>query len=254
MISVITITFNNYEELIQTTNSLIGVENIEHIIINGGKCEKTLKFLNEEFKGVSISEPDKGISDAFSKGARLASGKAIAYLNSGDIYIGKNYYSLAEELLIANPDIDFIHSNLLFKDTLAGELIMRPTMSTLGSGMPYFHPTMVVRKSVFDRIGYFSLDKKIGMDFDFVCKMEKANMKGKYLDGFPVVLMDGSGVSATQEQKALKECLDSLKTHGLYNAVSAKDFYLRMIKLQIRLFLIKNFPNIMIRIKRIKHS
>jgi len=45
MITVITLTFNNYDELIETCNSLDKVQGIEHLIINGGKCVKTLEFL-----------------------------------------------------------------------------------------------------------------------------------------------------------------------------------------------------------------
>lgn len=254
MISVITITFNNYDELVNTVNSVSELDYIEHIIINGGKCEKTKRFLEENFKGKYISEPDNGISDAFNKGVRLARGLGIVFLNSGDLYLGKDYYALAENTLIKDSNLDFVHSNLMFKDSIAGDLLMKPTMSSLGSGMPYFHPTMVVRKSVFEKVGYFSLDKKIGMDFDFVCRMEKHKMKGLYIDQAPVVLMDGTGISATQEPRALIECKESLKSHGLYNFTNAKDLLVRKVKLQFRLFLLNNFPSLLIKIKKMKYS
>ena len=73
MISVITVTYNNYYDLQRTLASLEQVEGIENVVVNGGDCEKTKKLLHD-FKGIAISEPDKGISDAFNKGVSLASG------------------------------------------------------------------------------------------------------------------------------------------------------------------------------------
>ncbi len=78
MISIVTITFNDYEGLIKTVESLRGVEDIEHIVVNGGPCEKTRKFL-ENYPGKSVSEKDRGISDAFNKGIRLSTGDSILF-------------------------------------------------------------------------------------------------------------------------------------------------------------------------------
>ncbi len=66
MVSIVTITFNDYEGLIKTVESLRGKEDIEHIVVNGGQCVKTSKFL-QNYPGKSVSEMDRGISDAFNK-------------------------------------------------------------------------------------------------------------------------------------------------------------------------------------------
>ena len=71
MISVITVTYNNYNDLHRTLASLEKVVGIESVVVNGGECEKTKKLLSN-FDGIAISEPDKGISDAFNKGGTHA--------------------------------------------------------------------------------------------------------------------------------------------------------------------------------------
>ena len=86
LLSIVTITFNNYVELLNTVTSVRDLAHSEHIIINGGKCQKTLAFLNN-FWGISVSEPDQGISDAFNKGIKYAKGDAVMLLNSGDILL-----------------------------------------------------------------------------------------------------------------------------------------------------------------------
>ena len=176
MISVITVTYNNYDDLHRTLHSLDQVEGIESVVVNGGDCDKTKKLLSD-FDGISISEPDRGISDAFNKGVALASGKNVMFLNSGDVLLSPNYLKEAEKIINFNPQIAFVHSDSLFEDRISGTIYMEPLKSMffretpLGRGMPYNHLTMIIRKSVFDKIGLFKLHYKITMDFEWVCRL-----------------------------------------------------------------------------------
>ena len=83
MISIITVTYNNFDDLYRTLNSLEKIDGIEKVVVNGGDCAKTKEYLSD-FDGISISEPDKGISDAFNKGVSRANGDNLMFLNSGD--------------------------------------------------------------------------------------------------------------------------------------------------------------------------
>ena len=50
-LSIVTITLNNFEELLRTVESVGDIDGCEHIIINGGKCPRTLWFL-QGFSGL----------------------------------------------------------------------------------------------------------------------------------------------------------------------------------------------------------
>ncbi len=245
MISVITLTRNNFDELNATLNSLQDVPGIECIVINAGECEKTLEMLKQwqtRSNVQIINEKDQGIADGFNKGARLARGEAIAYLNSGDLLLNKNYYSEAEAILNERPEISFVHSNLLFNDQVAGHLTMRPSFSSLGRGQPFLHPTMVMRKSVFNEIGYFDISYRIGMDFEFICRLEKVGKKGFYMDLPPVVQMDGGGISYLAEGNSISECRRALNQNHMFNfgncwgfAVRSVFYFIRRLLLVMRL-------------------
>ena len=207
-LSIITITLNNFEELLSTVESVRDLNGCEHIIINGGECPQTLEFL-QGYNGKSVSEPDQGISDAFNKGIRLSSGDAIIMLNSGDILLDRTYPARASQILDQDPQIDFVHADLIFEDTLIGSYIMRPLRTknilspNIGRGMPYRHQSTVVRKEVYGRVGFFNLNY-ICSDFDWVCRWElglkKSYGKAYYSQGDPVITMDGGGISSTQER------------------------------------------------------
>ena len=64
MISIITVTYNNFYDLHRTLDSLEKIDGIEKVVVNGGECAITKEYLSD-FDGIVITEPDKGISDAF---------------------------------------------------------------------------------------------------------------------------------------------------------------------------------------------
>ena len=192
MISVITVTYNNYDDLQRTLHSLKNVDGIESVVVNGGDCNKTKKLLSN-FDGISISELDKGISDAFNKGVTHATGENVMFLNSGDVLLSAEYLKEAEKALSFNPEISFIHSDLLYEDRLSGDIRLTALQPfffkspPLGRGMPYHHQSMVVRKKVFEKTGLFNLQYKISMDFDWVCRLHKHKLNGFYWNKDPVV-------------------------------------------------------------------
>ena len=64
------------------------------------------------------------------------------------------------------------------------------------------HPTMYVRKEVYDRRGYFDPELKMAMDYDFLCRI--ADEKNIFID-YPLASFDPAGVSSTRYLDAMKE-------------------------------------------------
>jgi glycosyltransferase involved in cell wall biosynthesis len=61
-------------------------EDIEHIIIDGASKDNTVALCHEIGTRITkvISEPDKGIYDAYNKGLTHATGEIIGFINSDD--------------------------------------------------------------------------------------------------------------------------------------------------------------------------
>jgi glycosyltransferase len=227
VISIITITYNDSDGLKKTLSSIPDYNFIESVVINGGSDNKSLEYLSSHH-GKVINEEDKGIADAFNKGIKYSSGDAIMFLNSGDELINTTYLKDAEEILRKNSKIDFIHSNLLVTNQTGLELFMKPPFCNLGRGLPYLHPTMIVKKSVFDKIGFFNKKYKIAMDFDFVVRLVKKGYNGFYVKDKYVVKMDGTGRSVEREFEAIKECYKSLKENKILNLQNSVGLSIRI--------------------------
>jgi GT2 family glycosyltransferase len=254
--SVITLTFNNFDELKATINSIPGSDEIQKVVVNGGKCKDTFGFLDNASDILSISEPDQGIADAFNKGIKLSSGDYLLFLNSGDCLISQKYLDWARQQLDANPQIMFTHADIIFSDPTYGDLHLVPHHKSVGRGMPYFHQTMVFRKSVFDSFGLFSLAFSIAMDYELVCRITRAGLAGLYFSEEPVVRMDGGGVSRMKERLSIKESFRALRKNKLLNNPQIIfDFATRIIAYELRSLLeglgLKHFVRRLKRFKRL---
>ncbi len=139
-LSIITINWNNQEGLRKTIESVLGQsarDQLEYIVVDGASTDGSAQLLEEYGERIDrwVSEPDSGIYNAMNKGVRMATGKYLLFLNSGDtlydnkvvetmlpefesgedlmtgkmLYSGKNRYSQAD-----NP-ISFLY---LYKSSL----------------------------------------------------------------------------------------------------------------------------------------
>lgn len=88
ILSVITIVYNNVNDIERTILSVIGqnYQNIEYIVVDGLSTDGTLAVINKYEGRIAciISEKDEGIYDAMNKGLAAAKGDYVVFMNSGD--------------------------------------------------------------------------------------------------------------------------------------------------------------------------
>lgn len=91
-ISIVTPVFNGEEYIEKCILSIKNqkYENFEHIIMDGGSTDNTVKIA-EKYLGTYpltiVSEKDNGMYDAICKGFARASGEIYAWLNADDVYV-----------------------------------------------------------------------------------------------------------------------------------------------------------------------
>ena len=96
-ISIVTITYNSEAIVEETIKSVISQDypDLEYIIIDGGSKDNTLAVVDKYRDRIAkvVSEPDEGISDAFNKGIRNATGDIVGIINS-DVKIPSEIFLL----------------------------------------------------------------------------------------------------------------------------------------------------------------
>ena len=93
LISIIIATYNAEETLHDALESVLNqsFQDWECLVVDGASKDNTVKIIEEFCKHDKrfrfISEPDKGIYDAFNKGWRMAKGEWIYYLGADDLLL-----------------------------------------------------------------------------------------------------------------------------------------------------------------------
>lgn len=201
-VSIITISFNSEQVIEKTIKSVLGqsYRPLEYVFVDGASKDKTVNRIKEyipilEEKGIEvkfISEPDKGISDAFNKGIIMATGSIIGITNADDA-IAEN---AIEEIASNFPqDIDVYYGNLLWVDNERGISYIRKSSENLRDlkiRLKILHPATYVRRSAYEKYGVYNTDFKYCMDKELLARMQRKGAKFQYCDQvFSIVTAGG---------------------------------------------------------------
>jgi glycosyltransferase involved in cell wall biosynthesis len=167
MISVITIVLNDRIGLARTIQSVLSqtYRPFEYIVVDGNSQDGTKEVIRQ-FEGYIarwVSEPDRGISDAFNKGIKLATGRWINFMNAGDTYEGTE---TLETLAPYFSGQRIVTGFVRFGDTTIPNRALN-NEAPLARRALIAHQASLIHRSVFNKIGLYNLDFKSRMDYEF---------------------------------------------------------------------------------------
>lgn len=214
-VSIVTICFNNLDELLATMKSVDdqSVKPFEHWIIDGSTNTDILASLTTspqpEYRKW-IHERDNGIADAFNKGIVKSNGDVIHILNSGDKYYSREALEVMQTTFDNDPDLVWAHSKYVQNRGGINVISGAPfNKEKLWKGMrTVAHPTMFVRKLAYETHGLFNTNLKIAMDYDFLMRIREE--KFVFVDK-PLVYFSPGGASDSQFKKGLEEVKESYR-------------------------------------------
>jgi glycosyltransferase len=200
--SIITATFNSsatiagcVESVNNQTYSLV-----EHIIIDGGSKDGTVERIQSLSNRVArlVSEPDQGIYDALNKGINLATGDIIGILHSDDVFADDNTLSdihrmfQAPQFAAGGERVDIVYGDLVFVSETDPNKVVRVwksrpfKKSLLNWGWMPPHPTVFIRKEIYQKLGFFCEGLKCSADYELMLRLLRdENIRVRY---FPQVV------------------------------------------------------------------
>jgi glycosyltransferase involved in cell wall biosynthesis len=196
IVTIITVTYNLIKNerkdfFIQMANSVKNqtYKNIEHLVIDGGSNDGTVDLIKK--LGLKyISEKDSGIYDAMNKGGKLAKGDYITFLNSDDFFNDNTGIERSVKHIKKGYDFSFAPLYCI-NEGKPGGLLTKIKIRHLLSRMPLPHPGLLVKTSIFKKLGGFDSSFKLAADYDFVMKLYFENYRGVNIKKHFVTFREG---------------------------------------------------------------
>lgn len=222
-VNVITASYNRSRSIERALLSVKSqtYKDIQAIIIDGASTDDSVLKAEAvlDDNDIIISEPDKGIYDALNKGIALSTGDIIGFLHSDDLYFNDKVISKVVDVF-EDDSVDVVYGDAYFfsgQDFMKNKRKYRSSklsLKNLAWGKMPAHPSIFIRREIYDEVGCFETNFKIAADYEFLCRLVKyPNLKSIYLPE-PLVRMQMGGAS----------------TGGIYNTIILNKEVLRAIK------------------------
>lgn len=190
-ISVVTIVYNRARFISGALESTARqtYPNVEHILQDGGSTDGTLDIIQQhdmaEIK--LVSEPDAGIYDALNKGIKRATGDIIGVMHSDDFFADETVLERVAATM-SDTDCDGVYGDLNYVSASDTGKTIRKWRSgnfekaKLRKGWMPPHPTLYLRREVFDKFGLYDPSYRISADYDAMLRfLVKGNISLAYI-------------------------------------------------------------------------
>jgi len=243
-ISIIIATFNAAATLTRCLDSIKNQINKEYelIIIDGGSSDDTASIIKENAPLINywISEPDKGIYDAWNKGITQAQGHWICFLGADDYFHDERSIERLISILPNVPSkIKVIYSKVMIVNSQGKEIYAcgenwEMTQKPFLKHMNIPHQGVLHKKELFSPYSFNTAFKICG-DYELLLRELKQN--DAYFYPEITVCMQAGGISSSPNSsvQAIKELIMAQKLHG--QRVPSMFILLALLRAYLRIIL-----------------
>lgn len=174
-ISVVTAVYNRRHTVVE---AMVSVKtqtyaNIEHVVQDGASTDGSLALIQDakDARTFIESRPDSGIYDAINRGIARCSGDIIGLMHSDDFFADHSVLQKVADRF-ADPHIDGVYGDLDYVSADDTSRIIRRwksgeySVGNLSRGWMPPHPTLYLRREVFETFGLYDTSFRIAADYD----------------------------------------------------------------------------------------
>lgn len=231
-ITIVTAVHNRAATIADAMKSVQGQRgvDVEHVVVDGASTDGTVETIRAMIgPGTRFaSEPDGGIYDALNKGIRRASGEVIGILHSDDVFAGPDVLATVRARF-EDPEVDAVYGDLEYVSARDTTRVIRHWVSgeftpeRLARGWMPPHPTLFLRRQVFDRDGLYDTSYRIAGDYDAVLRyFARPGFRAVYVPEVLVRMRVGGASNGSLRQILRKSAEDyrALRLNGIGGATA----------------------------------
>ena len=236
-ISIVTAVYNRADTIGEALRSLQAQTHaqVEHLVQDGGSTDGTLDVIAAN-AGLNLrleTGREGGIYDALNRGIARATGDVMGLLHSDDLLAHPEVLSRVAAAF-ADPGVDGVYGDLEYvaKDNPARVIQYwradAYTPALLRQGWMPPHPTLFLRRTVFERHGAYDTDFRIAADYEAILRwLTRGQLRLVYLPEVLVRMRVGgeSNRSLGRILRKSREDLRAIRRHqvGGLSVLAAKN-------------------------------
>lgn len=180
MITVVTAVYNGVASIADCLESVAsqGLAGVEQLVLDAQSTDGTTELVRAKAGPHvrHVCERDRGLYDALNKGIALAQNEVIGLLHADDVYADPHVLSRVAYAFRADPTLEGVYGDLVYVSANDPNQIVRYWRAGEYRRGMFFrgwmppHPTLFLRRSVYERVGGFRIDLNIAADYEFVLR------------------------------------------------------------------------------------
>lgn len=226
-LSLVTAVWNRAGTIADAMNSARNQTHLdfEHVVQDGGSSDGTTEIVRRlsDERTKFESAHDGGIYDALNRGIARASGDVVGLLHSDDIFAHDQVLARVAAAF-DRDDVDGVYGDLEYVAGDDPSRVIRYWQSgsyhpdKLRQGWMPPHPTLFLRREVFERHGAYDTDFRIAADYEAILRwLTKGRIRLAYIPEVLVKMRVGgeSNRSLGRILRKSREDLRAIRRHGI---------------------------------------
>ena len=238
-VSVLMCVYNGEKYLKNVIESILSqtYTNFEFIIVDDGSLDDSLEIIKSYAKNdnrikILRNKSNIGLTRSLNKAIKICRGDLIARQDVDDLSVPTRFEKQVI-FLERNKDFAFCGTNGIQKPhnlELAKFFKLAEIKRYLMVENCFFHPTIMIRKNIFEKYGYYNEKFHYGQDYELWCRLiYKYNLKAKNINDKLVIMnMNYKAFRKTDINKFLIQ---------RYNSIRSKILYIRYMKYKLKCLL-----------------
>lgn len=220
-LSIITVNLNNLDGLKATIDSVfrqIARDKVEFIVVDGSSSDGSQEFIISNKLKISriLIEKDEGVYDAMNKGAALATGEYLIYMNSGDTFYDDN---VCERFINEVTTEDIVYGDAYCQNDSGRAVIYNGNHDNILRKMPFNHQAVFTKTKILKALK-FKTEFRISGDYEFFLRAYRQDASFRKLN-LLVSRHQLDGISVSNPVRSCIESAFALTSH--YPAIDLRD-------------------------------
>lgn len=221
LVSVILPVYNGEKYLEEAIDSILNqtYRNIECIVVNDGSTDSTLDLLLNyqkcDKRMVIISRENRGLVTSLNEAIQISHGEYIARMDADDISYAERiekqvcYMEEHKDVYLLGTDFNLIYEEGVSEEIVkAAQGMHRRSQAAIdredwflssNETMKFIHPTIMVRKELFDKVGFYRQYQSEDMELYF-----RTGVYGLRIDKLAEVLLDYRVRAASKSKTVMR--------------------------------------------------